>query len=158
MEVPTNAEPTIGFLRSPEDNNNSIRALPIEENFLLAAIVESSDDAIISKDLRGIIRSWNKGAERIFGYRAEEVVGQPVSMLAPPERRNEMPDILGSIQKGERVDHFETVRRRKDGELISVSVTISPVRNRKGEIVGASKIARDITERKRMEQALQGFD
>ena len=111
MEVPTNAEPTIGFPRSQKDNNNSIRALPIEENVLLSAIVESSDDAIISKDLQGIIRSWNKGAERIFGYRAEEVVGQPISMLAPPERRNEMPDILGHIRRGERVDHFEKQRR-----------------------------------------------
>ncbi len=117
----------------------------------LAAIVESSEDAIISKDLNGIIRTWNKAAERMFGYTAEEVVGKPISILAVPEQ-NEMPDILGMIRRGDRVDHFETRRRRKDGSIIDVALTVSPVRDSSGTIVGASKIARDITDRKRIEQ------
>jgi PAS domain S-box-containing protein len=118
----------------------------------LAAIVECSDDAIISKDLNGCIISWNKGAERILGYSASEVIGKPISMLAPPERVDEMKKILGRIRLGERVHHFETQRRRKDGEIIDVSITASPIRNAAGEIIGASKIARDITERKRREE------
>jgi PAS domain S-box-containing protein len=118
----------------------------------LAAIVESSEDAIASKDLNGIITSWNQGAERLFGYTAAEAVGKPVSMLAPPECFNEMPVILSRIRQGQRVDHYETRRRRKDGETIDVSLTVSPIRNRSGEVIGASKIARDITERKRAEK------
>jgi PAS domain S-box-containing protein len=118
----------------------------------LAAIVESSDDAIIAKDLNGIIQSWNKGAERIFGYTAEEVIGQPISMLAVPDRRNEMPELLGQIRRGLRVDHYETLRRTKDGRTIPVSLTVSPVRDASGEIVGASKIARDITLRRDFEE------
>ena len=114
----------------------------------LAAIVESSDDAIISKDLNGAITSWNSAAERIFGYSAAEVLGQPVSMLADPEHRNEMPEILAQIRQGRRVEHYETHRRRKDGRIIDVAITVSPVRDAAGEIIGASKIARDITERK----------
>ncbi len=121
----------------------------------LAAIVESSDDAIISKDLNGIIRSWNRGAERIFGYTAAETIGQPVSMLAVPERVEEIPNILARIQRGDRVDHYETNRRTKDGRVLTVSLTVSPVRNAAGEIVGASKIARDITDKRRLEEALQ---
>jgi PAS domain S-box-containing protein len=115
----------------------------------LASIVESSDDAIVSKNLDGIITSWNAGAERVFGYSAVEAVGQPITIVIPQDRRHEEPEILARIRRGGRVDHFETVRHRKDGELIAVSLTISPVRNVKGEIVGASKIARDITEQKR---------
>jgi PAS domain S-box-containing protein len=118
----------------------------------LAAIVESSDDAIISKDLNGIITSWNKGAERIFGYTAAEVIGKPVSMLAVPGRRNEMPAILSQIQRGKHVKHYETIRQRKDGQPIYVSLTVSPVKDSEGRIIGASKIARDITERKRAEE------
>ena len=114
----------------------------------LAAIVESSDDAIISKDLNGAITSWNSAAERMFGYSAAEVLGQPVSMLADPDHRNEMPEILAQIRQGRRVEHYETHRRRKDGRIIDVALTVSPVRNAAGEIIGASKIARDITERK----------
>jgi len=114
----------------------------------LAAIVESSDDAIVSKDLNGAITSWNGAAERIFGYTAAEVLGRPVSMLADPDHRNEMPEILAKIRQGRRVEHYETHRRTKDGRIIDVAITVSPVRNAAGEIIGASKIARDITERK----------
>jgi PAS domain S-box-containing protein len=115
------------------------------------AIVRSSDDAIISKDLDGIIRSWNKSAERIFGYMAEEIIGKSIIILVPPERHHEEDLILGTIRRGERVDHYETVRRRKDGSLLDISLTISPVKDANGKIVGASKVARDITERKRSE-------
>lgn len=118
----------------------------------LAAIVESSDDAILWKDLNGIIASWNKGAERIFGYTAEEVIGRPVTILMPPDRQDEEPAILARIRSGERVEHYETIRQRKDGSLINISLTVSPVRDAAGNIVGASKIARDITERKRAEE------
>ncbi len=120
----------------------------------LAAIVESSDDAIVSKDLNGIITSWNNGAQRIFGYSAEETIGKSITMLIPEGRQNEEPEILRRIRAGERVDHFETVRQRKDGKLIDVSITISPVKNSRGEIIGASKIGRDITENKRIQQTL----
>jgi PAS domain S-box-containing protein len=114
----------------------------------LAAIVDSSDDAIVSTDLRGIITSWNKGAERIFGYTFEEAVGRPITMLIPPDRQHEEPAILERIKRGERVDHYETVRRHMDGRLIEISLSVSPVRNGQGEIIGASKIARDITDRR----------
>jgi PAS domain S-box-containing protein len=121
----------------------------------LAAIVESSDDAIIGKDANGIITSWNQSAERIFGYTAAEAVGCSIAMLAPPDRADEMPGILKRIRQGERVEHFDTVRRAKDGQLVSISLTVSPIRDEHGEIVGASKIARDISERKLALQALQ---
>ncbi len=120
----------------------------------LAAIVESSDDAIISKDLNGVITSWNKGAESLFGYTAREVTGKPITMLIPRDRLQEGPEILERIRRGERVDHFETVRVCKDGSLMDISLTISPLRDSTGRIIGASKIARDITERKRAEKAL----
>jgi PAS domain S-box-containing protein len=124
-----------------------------EEKLLqAAAIVENSDDAIISKDLNGIILSWNPGAERIYGYTAAETIGQSVTMLIPPDRPDEEPRILGHIRRGERVDHYETQRRRKDGRIIDVSLTVSPVKDTQGQIIGASKIARDITERKRAER------
>jgi PAS domain S-box-containing protein len=118
----------------------------------LAAVVESSDDAIISKDLNGCITSWNQGAQRLFGYTAAEVLGQPVSILAAPDRRDEMPAILAKIRRGERVEHFETRRRKKNGEIVDVSLTVSPVRDSAGRIAGASKIARDITDRKAAER------
>ena len=121
----------------------------------LAAIVESSDDAIIGKDLTGIIQSWNRGAERIFGYSAEEAVGQNVSMLTAPDRADEIPNILERISRGERVDHYQTKRRTKDGRTLSVSLTVSPIRDAAGKIVGASKIARDVTEQERFQQALR---
>ena len=112
------------------------------------AIVESSDDAIVSKDLNGIITSWNPGAQRVFGYSAEEAIGQSVTLLIPPERHDEEPVILERIRRGERIDHYETVRRRKDGSYIDISLTVSPIKNAEGIIVGASKIARDISDRK----------
>lgn len=114
----------------------------------LAAIVENSDDAILSKTLDSTILTWNAGATRLFGYSADEAIGRSVTMLIPEDRRGEEDHILGRLRSGERVDHFETVRRHKDGSLIDVSLTISPVRNAAGEIIGASKIARDITELK----------
>jgi len=118
-----------------------------------AALVESSDDAIISKGLDGIIRSWNSGAERVFGYSAAEAVGNHVSMLIPQDRQNEEPSIIERIRRGERIDHYETVRRHKDGSLVDVSLTVSPVKNAAGQVIGASKIARDITQRRRSEEA-----
>jgi hypothetical protein len=113
----------------------------------LAAIIESSDDAIISKDLNGIVTSWNRGAERIFGYTKEEMVGRPISILASPDRVDEMPRILQQISRGEHLDHFETTRRTKDGRDIYISLTVSPIRDSRGVIVGASKISRNITDR-----------
>jgi PAS domain S-box-containing protein len=121
----------------------------------LAAIVESSDDAIVSKDLNGIIQSWNAGAQRIFGYTQEETIGRPIIMLIPPEREHEETAILQRIRRGERIEHYETVRRRKDGSLLDISLTVSPVIDEPGRIVGASKIARDVTERKRTENDLR---
>ncbi|MBY2968154.1 PAS domain S-box protein [Rhizobium leguminosarum] len=115
----------------------------------LAAIIESSEDAIVSKSLQGIITTWNKGAERLFGYSAVEALGKPITILIPEDRLDEEPAILSRIHAGERVDHFETIRRRKDGTLLDISLTISPIRTRDGKIIGASKIARDISDRKR---------
>ncbi|MGB6488085.1 MAG: PAS domain S-box protein [Steroidobacteraceae bacterium] len=121
----------------------------------LAAIVQSSDDAIVSKTLEGIIRSWNRAAERLFGYTAEEAVGQPITLIVPPERVQEEQEILEKLRCGERIDHFETVRVAKSGRRIDVALTISPICNASGVVVGASKIARDISERKASEQAQQ---
>src|SRR6516164_4676749 len=118
----------------------------------LASIVESSDDAIVSKNLDGIVTSWNRGAQRIFGHTTAEAIGQPITFVIPEDRQDEERDILTRIRRGERVDHFETVRQRKDGSLIVVSLTVSPVKNSEGKIVGASKIARDITEQKRTQE------
>ena len=120
----------------------------------LASIVESSDDAIVSKNLDGIITSWNRGAQRVFGYAAEEVIGRPITIVIPENRRNEEREILTRIRRGERIDHFETVRQRKHGSLITVSLTVSPVKNAEGKIVGASKTARDITEQKRNQEQI----
>jgi PAS domain S-box-containing protein len=124
-------------------------------HFLLAAIVDSSDDAIVSKTLAGIITSWNKGAEKLFGYTAAEAVGQPITMVIPPERIAEESEILSRLSRGERIDHFATVRQRKDGSLVEVSLTISPVKDSQGQIIGASKVARDITAQKQAERALR---
>jgi PAS domain S-box-containing protein len=120
----------------------------------LASIVESSDDAIVSKNLDGIIRSWNKGAERVFGYTAEEAIGRPITIVIPQDRHSEEVEILTRIRRGERIDHFETVRQRKHGSLIVVSLTVSPVKNAEGKIVGASKVARDITQQKRNQEQI----
>jgi PAS domain S-box-containing protein len=121
----------------------------------LAAIIESSDDAIIGKTLDGIITSWNRGAERLYGYTAAEIIGKPISLLIPPDLRNELPDILERLKRGEPLDHYETQRLRRDGACLDISLTISPIRDALGQIIGASAIARDVTERKRSEQALK---
>ena len=121
----------------------------------LAAIVESSEDAILTRDLDGIITSWNRGAERLFGYVSEEIIGSPITVLIPSQRLDEEAKILSRIRRGERVEHYETIRRRKDGSLVEISLTVSPVRNAAGEIVGASKIARDISERRRAQEQQQ---
>jgi PAS domain S-box-containing protein len=124
----------------------------------LSAIVQSSDDAILSKDLHGTITSWNQGAEKIFGYTSDETVGKPVTILIPAERANEETAILERIRRGDRIDHYETVRRHKDGSLVDISLTVSPIIDNHGTIIGASKIARDITQRKRAEETLRATD
>jgi PAS domain S-box-containing protein len=121
----------------------------------LSAIVESSEDAIISKDLNGTIMTWNQGAERIFGYTAREIIGRPVLTLIPEDRPDEEPEILARIRRGERIEHYETVRRRKDGSLVDISLTVSPVKDASGRVIGASKIARDISARRRAEAQLK---
>src|SRR5882762_9716536 len=143
----------VQFVGSSTDITERKRAE--QATLLLAAIVESSHDAIVSKSLNGIITSWNKGAERLFGYAAEEAVGQNITLIIPPERRDEERTIVEQLTRGERVDNFETVRIRKDGRLLDVSLTISPMKDASGRVVGASKLARDITERKRAEEALR---
>ena len=117
----------------------------------LAAIVESSDDAIVSKDLNGIVTSWNPASERMFGYTADEMIGQSIRRIIPADRQSEEDDVVGHIRRGEKVDHFETVRQRKDGSLLPISLTVSPIRDEDGVVVGASKIARDISERRQAE-------
>jgi PAS domain S-box-containing protein len=133
--------PSPGFDMAPYNSS-------LDATAWLAAIVESSDDAIVSKDLNGIVTSWNLGAERIFGYHAHEIIGQPILKLIPPERHSEEDYILGQVRRGESIKQYDTQRQCKDGRLIHVSLTISPIRNQSNEIVGVSKIARDITERK----------
>jgi len=141
-----------GLIGSVIDSRDRIQTM--EASALLSAIVDSSDDAIISKDLTGVITSWNKSAERLFGYSADEAIGRSITMLIPADRFDEEPKILEQLKRGERVDHFETIRVRKDGARLNISLTISPVRDASGRIVGASKVARDITERKQAEIAL----
>src|SRR4029077_4457436 len=127
----------------------------VEEAALrLAAIVESSDDAIVSKDLNGVVTSWNKSAERIFGYKAEEIIGQPITVIIPLELLSDETLILSKIRAGERVEHFQSVRLHKNGERIDVSLTVSPIKDEQGTVIGAAKIARDITQQKKMEAAL----
>src|SRR4029453_143505 len=120
----------------------------------LASIVENTDDAVIGRDLDGFVTSWNAAAEKLYGYKAEEMVGQPVSILIPSDRPNEEPEILARLKQGERIDHYETVRKAKNGRLIEVSLTVSPIRDAKGKVIGYSKIARDITDRRRAEAKL----
>ena len=122
---------------------------------LSAALIASSDDAIISKSMDGIVTSWNAAAERIFGYRADEMIGKPIALLAANGREDEMPAILDRLRRGEKVDHFDTVRRHKDGGNVLVSLTVSPIRDETGALVGASKIARDITSVRRATEALR---
>ena len=138
-----------GFVRDITERKEAEKAL-----LHYAALVESSDDAIVGKTLDGYITSWNRGAEMVFGYTRKEMVGKHISALIPPDRKDEEPEILEKIRRGQSVDHYETVRRRKDGQLIDISVTISPIRDADGEIVGASKVARDITQRKRLEREI----
>ena len=136
-------EPTFtAYLRDITD-----RSRGEEASRRLAAIIESSDDAIITKDLNGTITSWNAAAERLFGYKPDEIVGRSILTLIPPDRQHEEPDIIERIRRGERIDHYETVRRRKDGSQFDISVTVSPLKDQKGQIIGASKIARDISDR-----------
>jgi PAS domain S-box-containing protein len=135
--------------------DNSHRKSAQDVSRRLAAIIESSDDAIISKDLNGIIMSWNPGAQRLFGYTALEAVGKPVTILIPEDSPDEEPKILDRIRRGEKIDHYETKRQRKDGSLIDISLTVSPIKNDAGKIVGASKIARDISDRKKAEKVMQ---
>jgi PAS domain S-box-containing protein len=125
---------------------------------LLGAIVVSSDDAIISKTLEGIIQTWNEGAERLFGYSAEEAIGRPIAMLIPQERQDEEPALLERLRRGERIEHLETIRVTKDGRRIDISLSVSPLRNADGQVIGASKVARDITQRKQAEAALREAD
>jgi PAS domain S-box-containing protein len=138
----------------PERNDSGARlsARLEREALRLAAIVESAEDAIVSKDLDGIIQSWNRGAERMFGYTAEEAIGRPITIVIPEDRLDEEAEVLGRIRAGLAVEHFETVRRRKDGSPVDISLTVSPIRTASGEVVGASKIARDITEQRRLRE------
>ena len=124
---------------------------------LLASIVESSNDAIIGKSLDGVIQSWNAAAEQLFGYTAEQVLGQHISLVIPPERLTEEDEIIASLKEGKQIEHYETERVRRDGQRVTVSLTISPIKDEAGNVVGASKIARDITERKRAESDRQMF-
>lgn len=135
--------------------SSTVRTLDEQASFRLAAIVEFSNDAIIGKTLNGIITNWNPAAERLYGYLASEVNGQPISMLIPSDRHNEVPEIMQKIIQGERVEHYETVRICKDGQLKDISLTVSPIKDQDGKIIGASTIARDITERKRAEAELK---
>ncbi len=122
---------------------------PDATSALLAAIIDSSDDAIVSKTLEGVITSWNRGAEKMFGYSAAEAIGQSIRLIIPLERHAEEDDVLAHIRRGEKIDHFETVRQAKDGRKVDISLTVSPVKDAQGQIIGASKVARDITLRKR---------
>jgi PAS domain S-box-containing protein len=140
-------------LRTKKSQITNLKS-PELAQYWLAALIESADDAIVSKTLDGIITSWNNGAQRIFGYTADEVIGKPVTILIPEGHEDEEPAILARLRAGDRIEHYETVRVRKDGKLIDISLTVSPIRGPKGEIVGASKIARDITEQKRARKDL----
>ena len=154
------------ILNDPEGNADNVSQLLLEELpalrlkadkaiGLLAAIIDSSDDAIVSKTLDGVITSWNAGAERLFGYTSQEATGQHISLVIPTDHLDEETTILEKVRRGERIEHFDTVRLRKDGRLLDISLTISPIRDAAGNIVGASKIARDFTQRKHAERALR---
>jgi len=153
--MPQEGDTRYNLIQDVEVSAEELRrvALP-EATDLLAAIVDSSDDAIISKNLDGVITSWNKSAERLFGYTAQEAIGRRITLIVPLDRRREEMTILGRLKRGERIDHFETVRVRKDGTTVDISLTVSPVKDAGGRVVGASKVARNITERKLADQAL----
>src|SRR5438105_4879897 len=131
------------------------RSAPHAAVFELAAIVESSDDAIIGQELDGTIVTWNAGAETIYGYSAQEAIGRTISLIHPPERPADLAQIFDKITKGERVHHYDTVRVHKDGRRVDISLTVSPIRDRLGRIIGASGIGRDVTERKRLEERVR---
>jgi PAS domain S-box-containing protein len=150
VTLPNGSHGVVCYFNDITERRRETRALQ-----QLAAIVESSADAIISKDINGIITSWNRGAEQLFGYPAKEVIGQPITILIPRERLNEEPDILERIRRGERIESYETIRQRKDGTLIEISLTVSPIRDGEGTVIGASKIARDITEQKQARRELE---
>jgi PAS domain S-box-containing protein len=133
------------------EHNRLVRAE--RDQFFLAALISSAEDAIVSKTLQGIVTSWNPGAEKLFGYTAAEMLGRPIALLVPSDHPDEEPQILERIRRGERIEHYETHRVRKDGRIIDVSLTVSPIKDRMGHLVGGSKIARDITDRKRFEKA-----
>jgi PAS domain S-box-containing protein len=128
--------------------------MPMDEAYY-SLIVETCDDAIITKDLNGIVMSWNRGAKNTFGYEAKEIIGKPIALLIPAGHEDEEPNILRRLRAGEKIDHYETLRRRKDGTLINISLTVSPVRNKEGKIIGASKVARDITAQKEAERSVR---
>ena len=128
---------------------------PAISRALLAAIVDSTDDAVVSKSLDGTIQSWNAGATRMFGYSAEEIIGKRITTIIPPELHDEETRIIERIRAGKRIDHFETVRIAKDGRRIAISITVSPIRNAQGQVIGASKIARDISDRRQSEEQLR---
>src|SRR3954454_6510657 len=140
--------------RSPTIQSGEKRAIE-DAARRLAAIVESSDDAIVGKDLNGVVTNWNKAAERIFGYTAAEMIGRSITTIIPPELQGDEPIILSKIRAGQRIEHFETVRVRKDGRRIHVSLTVSPIRAEDGTVIGAAKIARDITAEKQSEHAAE---
>ena len=146
----SDGKPREGSKKTQFNNLQSAELAP----YWLSAIIESADDAVISKTLDGIITSWNNGAQRIFGYTADEVIGKPVTILIPPDHEDEEPRILARLRAGERIEHYETIRVRKDGTLIDISLTVSPIRGPNGQVVGASKIARDVTEQKQSRKAL----
>ena len=150
-EVPDDATPHAAV--SQTDQVTDLKS-PELAPYWLAALIESADDAIISKTLEGIITSWNRGAQRVFGYTAEEVIGKPVTILIPPDHLDEEPAILARLRRGDRIEHYETIRKTKDGRLIDISLTVSPIIGPSGQVVGASKIARDITEQRQAQKAL----
>src|ERR1041385_8434984 len=143
-------------VKTPNVSTNHFRNLASPElaPYWLPALIESADAAIISKKPDGIITSWNNGAQRIFGYTADEVIGKPVTILIPAGHEDEEPAILARLRAGKRIEHYETIRVRKDGQFLDISLTVSPIKGPNGEIVGASKIARDITEQKKARREL----
>ena len=151
MDRCAHQQPDSTVRRSEEQSITAVVDSDAMPSFL-ASIVESSDDAIVGKTLGGTVTSWNRGAERIFGYTAAEMIGSPISVLAVPGKSEDMDRILEMVSRGERVDHYDTIRRAKDGHIVHVSLCVSPIRDATGKIVGASKIARDISDRTRIEK------
>src|SRR5690349_2143106 len=158
----TGTELRIGMSKTPADSGSIRDGSAFETDlkspelapYWLSALIDSADDAIISKTLEGIITSWNQGAERIFGFTAEEAIGNSITIIIPPDHLDEEPQILARLRAGERIEHFETVRQRKDGKRLDISLTVSPIKGPDGRIVGASKIARDVTDQRRARRDL----